>query len=96
MFSTNIVCVKEKDKVNQLDAGNKKDQQNSGTCSNNPRISKNSKNKTKWPTFGASDKNHSAPRIRKQENSNNKTKWLTFWVDNRLLFLKENNNKILK
>ena len=36
---------KEKGKVNQLDVGNKKDQQNSG--SSNPRTSKNSKNKTK-------------------------------------------------
>ena len=36
---------KEKGKVNQLDVGNKKDQQNSG--SKNPRTSKNSKNKTK-------------------------------------------------
>ena len=36
-------CTKEKEKgkVNQLDVGNKKGQQNSG--SNNPRISKNSK-----------------------------------------------------
>ena len=36
---------KEKGKVNQLDVGNEKDQQNTG--SNNPRTSKNSKNKTK-------------------------------------------------
>ena len=36
---------KENGKVNQLDVGDKKDQQNSG--SNNPRTSKNSKNKTK-------------------------------------------------
>ena len=56
---------KEKGKVNQLDVGNKKDQQNSG--SNNPRSSKNSKNKTKWPTFGASDKNHGALRTTKQQ-----------------------------
>ena len=34
----------EKGKVNQRDVGNKKDQQNIG--SNNPRTSKNSKNKT--------------------------------------------------
>ena len=34
---------KEKDKVNQLDVGNKKDQQNSG--SNNPRTSKTARNK---------------------------------------------------
>ena len=56
---------KEKGKVNQLDVGNKKDQQNSG--SNNPRTSKNSKSKTKWPTFRASDKNHSTLRTRKQQ-----------------------------
>ena len=36
---------KEKGYVNQLDVGNKKDKQNSG--SNNPRTSKNSENKTK-------------------------------------------------
>ena len=36
---------KKKGKVNQLDVGKEKDQQNSG--SNNPRTSKNSKNKTK-------------------------------------------------
>ena len=45
---------KEKGKVNQLAVGNKKDQQNSG--SNNPKTCKNSKSKTKWPTFRASDK----------------------------------------
>ena len=41
---------KEKGKVNQLDVGSKNYQQNSG--SNNPRTSKNSKNKTIWTTFG--------------------------------------------
>ena len=39
----------EKAKVNQLDVGNEKNQQNSG--SNIPKTSKNSKNKTKWPTL---------------------------------------------
>ena len=42
---------KEKWKVNQIDVGNKKDQQNSG--SNNPRTSKNSKKK-KWRVKGES------------------------------------------
>ena len=51
--------------VNQLDVGNEKDQQNSG--SKNPRTSKNGKNKTKCPTFRASDKNHSALRTREQQ-----------------------------
>ena len=37
---------KEKGEVNQLDVGNKKDQHHSG--SNNPRTSKNNKNKTRW------------------------------------------------
>ena len=57
---------KEKRKVlNQFDVGNEKEQQNSG--SNNPRTSKNCKNKTKCPTFRASDKNHGALRTRKQQ-----------------------------
>ena len=48
---------KEKGKVNQLDVRNEKEQQNSG--SNNPKTSINSKSKSKWPAFRASDKIHS-------------------------------------
>ena len=79
---------KEKGKVNQLDVGNKKDQQNSG--SSNPRTSKTARTKLNdqhWEQM---------IKITEQENSNNKTKWPTSRVDNRLLFLKENNNKISK
>ena len=50
--------------------GKKKDQRNSG--SNNPRKSKNSKNKTKCPTFRASDKNHSALRTTTTTTNKNK------------------------
>ena len=51
---------KEKGKVNQLDVRNEKDQHNRGNY--NPRTNKNSKNKTRWPTIRASDKNHSPLR----------------------------------
>ena len=60
-----VFLEKKKGKVNQLDVGNKKEEQNSD--SNNPRTSKNSKNKTNWRKIRASDKNHSALRTRKQQ-----------------------------
>ena len=55
----------EEGKVNQLDVGNKKDQHDSGSYI--PRTNKNSKNKTRWPTIRASDKNHSTLRTSKQQ-----------------------------